>query len=90
MVNKKPFTEEYHENENIVTRIFDSNTNELDLKWHWDNEDRIIELLEESDWEFQFDNMLPIKFYDKIFIPKGTIHRVIKGTYDLKIKIYKN
>jgi hypothetical protein len=62
---------------------------EMELKWHWDEEDRLIEPLAENDWQFQFDNELPVMIYKQIFIPTGVIHRVIKGTTELKIKITK-
>ena len=38
---------------------------------------------------FQFDNDLPVEINKKIFIPKGVIHRIIKGNEDLKLKITK-
>jgi hypothetical protein len=83
-----PF-EEQKEFENIYIRVFSKNVDEFELKWHWDLEDRIIESLEKTDWEFQFDNELPINFDKEIFIPKGTIHRIIKGSEDLKLRVIK-
>jgi hypothetical protein len=83
-----PFEEE-KESENIYIRTFSKDIDEYELKWHWDEEDRLIQSLEETDWEFQFDNELPIKFNKEIFIPKGAMHRIIKGTGDLKLKIIK-
>lgn len=76
--------------ENTFIRIFPKDTPELSLKWHWDEEDRTIEPVEPNDWLFQFDNQLPTGINKPIFIPKGIIHRVIKGTGDLKIKIVKH
>ena len=35
----------------------------------------------------QLDNELPIEIKEKVFIPKGVYHRVIKGTGDMKIKL---
>ena len=70
-------------------RTFYPDIDESELKWHWDEEDRIVELLEETDWQFQFDNELPQKIYTKIQIPAGKIHRVIKGNSILKVKITK-
>lgn len=84
----KPFTEE-RISKSVVVRTFPVNTDEMDLKWHWDEEDRLIEPLAENDWQFQFDNELPMMIYKQIFIPTGVIHRVIKGTTDLEIKITK-
>jgi hypothetical protein len=83
-----PFEEE-KESENIYIRIFSKDIDEYELKWHWDEQDRIIESLEKTDWEFQFDNELPISFDREIFIPKGVIHRIIKGSNDLKLRVIK-
>jgi len=70
-------------------RTFTKEVNKLELVWHQDAEDREIEILEGEGWEMQFDNELPfaIKKGDHIFITEGRIHRILKGTTDLKIKI---
>ena len=73
----------------VEIRTFLSSISEEELKWHWDEEDREIEAVEKTDWMFQFDNDLPVEINKKIFIPRGTIHRVIKGNEDLKLKITK-
>jgi hypothetical protein len=83
-----PF-QESQESENAYIRIFSRDIDEFELKWHWDEEDRVIESLEKTDWEFQFDNELPISFDREIFIPKGIIHRIIKGSGDLKLRVIK-
>ena len=70
-------------------RTFSKDVDEMDLIWHIDDEDREITILEGNGWQFQRDNELPLvlKEEDRIFIPKHQVHRVIKGTTDLKIKI---
>ena len=85
----KPFTEEVFDG--YVIREFDPIYPDHLYKWHSDPEDRIVEVLEDSDWRFQFDNELPTPLITgvDINIPKGVIHRIIKGTTYLKIKIYK-
>jgi hypothetical protein len=83
-----PYSEETHAG-SVVIRTFSAAVDEMDLKWHWDEEDRIVEPIGETDWQFQFDNELPIKIYTQIHIPAGVIHRVIKGTGDLVVKITK-
>jgi len=83
-----PYTETQLE-ESVVIRTFSSNIDEMELKWHWDEEDRIVEPLNENDWRFQFDNCLPERIYKPIHIPAGVIHRVIKGSGDLIVKITK-
>ena len=59
------------------------------MKWHRDREDRLIEVIDGSDWEIQFDNELPKKLTPgtQIIIPEGVYHRVIKGSSELKIKV---
>ena len=48
-------------------------------------------MLKGKGWQFQRDNELPLVLKEgvNIFIPKGQIHRVIKGSTDLKLKIEK-
>jgi hypothetical protein len=83
-----PFTEQTLSEKTFI-RIFSQDTPEEELKWHWDEQDRIIESLTETDWQFQFDNCLPTAINTKIHIPTGVIHRLIKGTGELKIKVTK-
>lgn len=77
----------YIDQDNI--RTFSKDVDEMDLIWHRDDEDRNIEVLEGKGWFFQRDNELPLELKegDRIFIPRHQVHRVIKGTTDLKIKI---
>ena len=84
---RKPFTEERYDG--YIMRHFDSSYPEHLFKWHWDEEDRTIEVLEDNDWRFQYDNEMPIPMLAgvDINIPAGTIHRVIKGTTALSVKI---
>jgi hypothetical protein len=75
--------------DNYIIREFSQDIDELDLIWHMDDEDRTIIAIGETDWMFQFDDELPISLNLPIFIPRHRVHRVIKGTKDLKIKIIK-
>tara|TARA_Y100001972_G_scaffold96563_1_gene119152 strand:- start:27 stop:275 length:249 start_codon:yes stop_codon:yes gene_type:complete len=77
----------YLDNSNI--RTFSKNVDPMDLIWHMDDEDRNVEVLEGKGWQFQKDNELPFQLNvgDNIFIKRHQIHRVLKGTTDLKIKI---
>lgn len=77
----------YQDSSNI--RVFSKNVDPTELVWHQDKEDRDVEVLEGEGWKFQFDNELPldVKKGDRIFITEGRIHRILKGTTDLKIKI---
>jgi hypothetical protein len=84
----KPYTEKELA-KSVVVRTFSSKIDEIELKWHWDEEDRLVEPLNDNDWQFQFDNELPMRINKQIFIPRGVMHRVIKGTTNLEVKITK-
>jgi hypothetical protein len=75
--------------ENTFFRTFREDISINELVWHYDLKDRYMTVILASNWMFQFDDQLPIKLEDnqKIFIPKNTYHRIIKGTGELKIKI---
>lgn len=75
--------------ENVKIRTFSSSTNIGEFTWHRDREDRVVELIEGENWYVQLDNELPKKLVkeNKVFIPKGVYHRVIKGEGDLTVKI---
>lgn len=82
-----PFDEKV--GDNIRERTFSENVDEMDLKWHWDEQDRIVTPLHKTDWMLQFDNELPITLIEgkEYFIPVGVYHRVIKGSGDLKLQV---
>ena len=76
--------------DNVFIREFSQITDSGEFMWHRDREDRIIESIETTDWKIQLDNELPKEINEKVFIPMGIYHRLIKGTNDLKIKLIKN
>ena len=80
----------YTDTSNI--RTFSKDVDEMDLIWHRDDEDREIEILEGTGWQFQRDNELPLELKegDRIFIPRHQVHRIIKGIDDLKIEILRD
>lgn len=82
-----PFIDTYSDGKLI--RKFPKETEAHLLKWHIDEEDRVVYPIEDNDWQFQFDNKLPIPFDGRIEIPSGIQHRIIKGTTDLIIAIEK-
>ena len=84
----KPFIQEEYSNDTVL-RHFDITAPNHLYKWHADDEDRWVESLHENDWEFQFDNELPQSLEPGkiIYIPKGLIHRLIKGDSELSISI---
>jgi hypothetical protein len=81
-----PFNE-YWISEKESIRVFKSDVFDEELKWHFDDEDRIIECIGKSDWKFQFDDNLPMELKGPIKIKRGEYHRLIKGSGDLKISI---
>jgi len=83
--------EDYKINKNETIRIFKKEFADYLLKWHTDEDSRLIKSLNRTDWQFQFDNELPfiIKEGDSININKGRIHRLIKGTNSLILLIIK-
>jgi hypothetical protein len=85
----KPYTDLVMTDEYIV-REFDENIDPIELMWHRDDENRLVEAIEHTDWQLQLDNELPLSMNKPIFIPRHAWHRVIKGTNKLKLKIYKS
>tara|TARA_B100000900_G_C20509994_1_gene687546 strand:- start:190 stop:450 length:261 start_codon:yes stop_codon:yes gene_type:complete len=75
--------------DNTYLRTFSADTPETDLIWHLDREDRVIEATHITDWQFQFDDQLPVSLNNTISIPKNTFHRIIKGTNDCTLRITK-
>ena len=76
-----------------IIREFDENIDPIELMWHRDDEQRLVEIIEPGQgWKFQFENELPWELEPKmsIYILRHEWHRVIKGTGTLKLKIYKS
>lgn len=72
-------------------RTFDSKTQSEELKWHFDDENRIIIPLSGTNWQIQIDESLPVhlEIGKEYFIPVDVYHRILKGNDDLVIKLYK-
>ena len=79
----------YTDNSNI--RIFSEDVDPMSLIWHEDQEDRTIEVIEGNGWKFKFEEEIPfeLKENSSFDIPRGYLHRVIKGNGNLTIKIIK-
>ncbi len=73
----------------VSIRVFDQSIDESELVWHRDREDRIVEPMHDTDWMLQMDNELPVKIREKIFIPKESYHRIIKGTGSVAVRVTK-
>jgi hypothetical protein len=92
MVNELPFEEIVISTgaTDTVIRKYSSEFDSEEFKWHWDEEDRTIHSINETDWMFQFDNQLPVPISSKIEIGKGVWHRIIKGSGDLHLIVEKH
>jgi len=75
---------------NIFVREFPSFTNPNQLKWHMDDEDRIITCQIPTNWQIQLENQLPVPLNMPIFIERHQWHRLIKGEGPLILKIKKH
>ena len=71
----------------FIYRKFTQDVEEEELVWHRDRNDRQVEVLGDTDWQFQLEDSIPQQLQDNIFIPKDTYHRLIKGTGNLDIRI---
>jgi quercetin dioxygenase-like cupin family protein len=77
-------------NKDCIVREFSANIDPEELKWHQDDEDRLITVLECGEgWAIQYDNELPweVEVGTTLFIERHEWHRVIKGKGNLVIKI---
>jgi hypothetical protein len=84
----RPYKEEIKED--YIIREFLQSTPSFEFVWHRDKEDRIVQAMHDTDWLFQLDNEIPQQLSEnKLFIPKETYHRLIKGTGDLVVKIWQ-
>jgi len=84
----QPYTDLLVTSEYII-REFDENIDPIELMWHRDDENITIEIIGNTDWMIQLEDKLPTSMNNPIFIHKHTWHRAIKGTGNLKLKIYK-
>lgn len=86
---KLPFTETALGNNQYLREfVADANRDAIE-EWHRDREDRIVEVVENTDWLLQMDNELPQLLEGKYYIPKESYHRVITGTGKLVVKLTK-
>lgn len=72
-------------------RTFDKGVDPSELKWHWDQEDRLITPMHETDWQFQYDDRLPepLEHDVSLYIPAGQYHRLHKGSTSLTLRVIK-
>ncbi len=74
-----------------LIRTFDADVDELQLKWHQDDEDRLVYILEAGGWKIQLENNLPtyLSAEECLEIPRLEWHRVHKGDGNLVVRIKK-
>ena len=89
MNNDVPYIEK-KVGDNVFQRTFKANVDTDEVIWHKDAEDRIVEVIEnKGGWQIQLDNHLPLPLEGKVFVPKETYHRAIKGSGDLVVNVTK-
>ena len=87
-VTGRPYSQK--QEEGYIIREFSQDTPSFEFVWHRDKEDRVVQAMHDTDWLFQLDNEPPQRLSkNKLFIPKETYHRLIKGTGDLVVKIWQ-
>ena len=62
---KLPFIETKIDKYTFI-REFSNDVDEMDLVWHEDPENRVIEVIEGNGWKFQYDDQLPFEMIDGI------------------------
>jgi hypothetical protein len=87
--NKKRPYRDIKVTKDYILREFSKDVDPIELKWHRDKEDRIVEIVGKTDWKVQIENKLPTSLNESVFIPKGEWHRLVKGNGKLVLKIYK-
>lgn len=75
-----------------VIREFSKDTNNEDLNWHRDRENRHVKVISGSEWYIQFENELPRLMPEgfSFIINKNKWHRIInKNSSNLTLRIRK-
>ena len=87
---KKPYKEKKIDKAAYL-REFSIEVEASELEWHRDAEDREIEVVSGLNWQFQYDNCLPVTIKPgyKISVEKNEWHRIIKGDTNLIVRVYK-
>lgn len=87
-----PYIDE--QSEEYFIRTFQSDTDDEELVWHRDRNDRTVKVVKGEGWQFQFDNELPFNLNvgDELFIKAMDYHRLIKSdsATQLVIKIQES
>ncbi len=81
--------QDFINDDHMIIRTFSQDVDEHELVWHRDRENRLVEVVGQTNWMVQLDNQLP-QVLDNVFIPKNVYHRLIKGSGELTVKITKS
>jgi len=75
--------------DNMITRVFNSDCKDDDLVWHRDKKDRVVKVIYGTGWKLQYDNELPteLEIGQNYYIKKEQFHRLHKGNSELKLEI---
>lgn len=67
----------------VRRRTFDSRTDQAELIWHRDKNDRTLRVIDGEGWYIQFDDELPISLIRGVCytIPAAVWHRLVKKKY---------
>lgn len=86
-MEKLPFQQIIQNNKKI--RTFSPEVDTEELKWHQDEKDRVVKIIEDGGWFFQIEDSVPNKMSKSqiLQIPKFVWHRVIKGEGELVVEI---
>lgn len=90
IISKKlPFNEKKISSNTFVRKFSSYDSNEFE--WHQDAENRIIEVMDGSEWKLQLDNQIPLELKkgQQYFVPKGKLHRIIAGPNELVVRLTK-
>ncbi len=70
-------------------RVFVEDVNEELLRWHKDRIDAHFQVVGGRDWYLQLEHEKPIllEIGKSYFIPKETMHRIIKGKFNLILEV---
>lgn len=85
----RPYDQE-SQDDGALVRTFSGVLDDIELKWHRDDRDRVVTFLSGEGWSFQIEGGLPTLAAPgtTVLVPKDTWHRLLReGTADLLVRI---
>jgi quercetin dioxygenase-like cupin family protein len=89
VVNPGPYSQNL-EPDGCIHRVFAAGVDDLELKWHRDDRDRVVTVVSGRGWSLQLEGGLPVPLTPGYFvaIPRLGWHRLIsEGSEDLHVRI---